>query len=123
MFHLDVDTITMTSISNFPPRSGKARSTSQTYQDSNSNNIRNQTGDTSGIRARKQDNNLRRAYGNAVGNLGGRDDDSTGTETTRNGISRRHIRKRLKEKEKIPGHVQWIKWMNSEWKNRKSSSI
>jgi aquaporin related protein len=51
--------------------------------------------------------------------LGGRDDDSTGTETTRNGISRRHIRKRLKEKEKIPGHVQWIKWMNSEWKNRK----
>jgi hypothetical protein len=118
MFHLDVDTITMTSISNFPPRSGKA-TTSQTYQDNNSNNIGNQTGDTSGIRARKQDNNVRRAYGNAVGNLGRRDDDSTGTETTRNGISRRHIRKRLKEKEKIPGHVQWIKWMNSEWKNRK----
>lgn len=118
MFHLDVDTITMTSISNFPPRSGKA-TTSQTYQDNNSNNIGNQTGDTSGIRARKQDNNVRRAYANAVGNLGGRDDDSTGTETTRNGISRRHIRKRLKEKEKIPGHVQWIKWMNSEWKNRK----
>jgi aquaporin related protein len=55
--------------------------------------------------------------------LGGRDDDSTGTETTRNGISKRHIRNSIKEQEKIPGHVQWIKWMNSEWKNRKSSSI
>lgn len=116
----------MTSISNFPPRSGKERSTSQTYQDSDSNNIRNQTGDTSGIRARKQGkqgNNVRKAYSNSVGNLGGRDDDSTGTETTRNGISKRHIRNSIKEQEKIPGHVQWIKWMNSEWKNRKSSSI
>jgi hypothetical protein len=70
------------------------------------------------MRSRAYNPNMRRTYGNVVGRLGAKDDDSTETEGARNGVSRRRIRERLKEKEKVPGHVQWIKWMHSEGKNR-----
>lgn len=78
-----------------------------------------------GMRARRvPDGPVRRNYHNAVGRMGEMDDESNspGSEGF-NGRSRSHhdrmqIRIRLKQKGKIPGHVKWMKWMNSESKNR-----
>jgi aquaporin related protein len=96
---------------------------SEAHDDRNENNFPNSAGGNSGVRARGQNINIRRKYGNAIGPLGVGDDDSTETGGTRDGVSRRRIRERLKEKEKVPGHVQWIKWMHSDWKNRRSTSL
>jgi hypothetical protein len=118
-----VKIVGMAPSSSFPPRSSGEKHVDEIYGDGNGNTIRTPTEITSGVRARNNKPNAVRAYGNTVRHLGARDDDSTETEGSRNGVSRTKIRKRLKEKEKVPGHVQWIKWMHSEWKNLKSSSI
>jgi hypothetical protein len=120
--HLDVKIVYMATTSRFPPRSSGEKDASELCGDRHGNAVETPARDISGMRARNQQPNVRRTYGNAVGNLGARDDDSTETEATHNGASRKRIRKRLEEKNNHPWHVQWIKWMNSEWKNRKSSS-
>jgi len=116
----------MSSHSDFVSRFRGGKDIQQIYDDRKTASTFNPTNDTSSMRARNQIPHARRTYGNAVGNLGAQDDDSTGTADTHNHshhISRRKIRERVREKQKIPGHVHWIKWMHSEWKNRKSSSL
>jgi aquaporin related protein len=115
--------VDMASSSRFSPRSSREKHADEIYGDSNGNTIRNPTEITSGVRARNSKPNAGRTYSNAVGNLGARDEDSTESKESRNGVPRTKTRKRLKEKEKVPGHVQWIKWMHSDWKNRKPSPI
>jgi hypothetical protein len=79
---------------------------------------------------RKSDRNnvSRRNYHNAVGRLGSNDDDDQTTisrTTTFNQVrttigedERRRLRRHLKRKSRIPGHVQFTKWMHTESKNR-----
>lgn len=109
----------------YPPHTDpeKEKEFSGAYGDRNGSKFSNSVVDGSGMRARGQNLNTGRTYVNAVGRLGGKDDNSPATDGTSNGVSRRRIRERLKEKEKIPGHVQWIKWMHSDWKNRRSSLV
>jgi hypothetical protein len=84
----------------------------------------------SGIRPRKARRVSRHNYGNAIDDLGRNDSDDESMSTqieTNNGLGsthrrhnrdRRHIRRKLKQKSTIPGHVAWTKWMNSNAKNR-----
>jgi len=77
----------------------------------------------------------RRRYANAIGRIGQGDDQydsdsmSPYVETTNDRAitsrgnyqspeRRGYIRERLKQKAKVPGHVAWTKWMNSDAKNR-----
>lgn len=117
-FHSDIEVATMSSASDFQPHSGGEKDIQQKYINRKGKTSRDSTGDIPYLRARNNISNVRRTYGNAVGNLGARDDESTETAEASKDVFRNHIRRRLKEKEKIPGHVQWIKWMHSEWKNR-----
>lgn len=82
------------------------------------------------LRARRVPENVRRKkYRNAVGRMYVDDDDDDESyrrpSTNRLGHSISHhdrmkIRRRIKQKsQKIPGHVKWVKWMNSDSKNRK----
>jgi hypothetical protein len=78
---------------------------------------------------RKPDRNnvSRRNYHNAVERLSSQDDDDRTTitrtilnqaRTTTSEDERRKLRRHLKRKSKIPGHVQFTKWMHTESKNR-----
>jgi hypothetical protein len=80
---------------------------------------------------RKPDKNnvSRRDYHNAVGRLGSDDDDDDDqtirsrsslnqARTTKSEHERRRLRRHLKRKSRIPGHVQFTKWMHTESKNR-----
>jgi len=114
----------MASRSNFPSRSDEEKDLNQTYMDGNLNE--NSAQKSSGVRARNVNPVARRQYGNAIGHLGEKDDGySTPSEATWEDSQRstrrqrQQARKRLREKQKVPGHVQWVKWMHSEWKNRK----
>jgi hypothetical protein len=114
----------MASRSNFPSRSDEEKDLNQTYMDGNLNE--NLTQDSSGVRARNINPVAGKQYGNAIGRLREKDDeDSTASGTTEDHYQRtthrrrERVRKRLREKQKVPGHVQWVKWMNSEWKNCK----
>ena len=117
----------MSSHSDFASRSRGEKDTQQSYDDRNAGSMFNPAGDSSGIRARNQNHYARRTYGNAVGKLGAEDDGSAETADTshhsHHHIRRRRIREHIREKQKIPGHVQWIKWMHSDWKNRKLFSL
>jgi hypothetical protein len=85
-----------------------------------------------GMRARKA-RRVSRSYGNAIGRLAGNNSDAESTSSqnetihdlrstnTRSRTDRIRIRRKLKQKSKIPGHVAWMKWMNSDAKNRKST--
>lgn len=114
----------MASRSNFPSRSDEEKDLNQTYMDGNFNEKLRQ--ESSGVRARNVNPVARSQYENAIGRLREKDDeDSTvsgATEDDSQRTTHRQMqwdRKRLREKQKIPGHVQWVKWMHSEWKNRK----
>lgn len=74
------------------------------------------------MQARRADRLPRREYHNSIGRMG--EDTSSlssaGRNRPRSQQERMEIRKRLQQQSKIPGHVKWTKWMNSEWKNRKT---
>jgi hypothetical protein len=76
-----------------------------------------------------RNNVSRRDYHNAVGRLGSDndlDDDLTvrsrttlsQARTTKGEHERRRLRRHLKRKSRVPGHVQFTKWMHTESKNR-----
>lgn len=73
------------------------------------------------LRARKVPE--RREYHNSIGRMGAMEEDSDSPSSegfnnrSRSHHDRMQIRRRLKQKSKIPGHVKWTKWMHSEWKN------